>query len=111
MERAWYLSLDTTYIPDDLVHDLGNLDGVGRRAGAAGADGVDALARVGDMALVVDAVEILAIPAGGERDDGADAADAESLWQRLRVRGSAVEVPVIARLGHAAVADLWRDLG
>lgn len=48
-------------VPHDLVHDLGQLDGVASRAGAASV-GAEALA-VGDVRLVVHAVEIDAVPA------------------------------------------------
>lgn len=48
------------HVPHDLVHDLGELDGV---AGGAGAAAGGAAAAVGDVALVVVAVEVDAVPA------------------------------------------------
>lgn len=54
-------------IPHELVHDLRELDGMGRRARAATIS-TSALA-ISDVSLMIWRVEILAIPAGGE-DDG-----------------------------------------
>jgi hypothetical protein len=51
------------YVPHDLVHDLGQLGGVGRWACAA-AGGAGALA-ICDVRLVVGRVEVLAVPAAG----------------------------------------------
>ena len=62
--------------------------------------------RVGDMALVVRAVGVLAVPARREGDDGPDAADAGGLGQRRPVGRAAVDVAVVALVGHAAVAHL-----
>ena len=56
------------HVPHELVHDLGELDGVRSRAAAATV-GTAVAARVGDVGLVVGGVEVLAVPAGGE-DDG-----------------------------------------
>lgn len=58
------------------------------------------------MAHVVCAVRVLSIPARGESDDGPDAADTEARGQGLGIWSRAVEVPVISRRRHAAVAHL-----
>ena len=51
-------------VPDHLVHELGNADGVGGGAGTAQAEEVGGTGgRVGDVVLVVGAVEVLAVPA------------------------------------------------
>ena len=48
-------------LPHNLVHDLGDLDGVGGGAGAARLEGAGR--GVGNVALVVGAVEVDAVPA------------------------------------------------
>lgn len=53
-------------VPHELVHDLGELDGVSRGAGTAAVSAVSLA--VGDVALVVGAVEVLAVPAA--KNDG-----------------------------------------
>ena len=58
------------------------------------------------MAHVVGAVRVLPIPARGKSDDRPDAADAEPGGQSLAVWGCAVEVEIVPRCWHAAVANL-----
>ena len=50
-------------VPHELVHDLGQLDGVAGRASTTAGSTITA---VGDVALVVGAVEVLTIPAAKE---------------------------------------------
>ena len=93
-------------VPHDLVHDLGELDGMGRGAGTA-AIGTSTTA-VGDVAPVVGRVEVLAIPAGGEDKGLADHLAAEIHGDLntvpARARGTSYKVVVVCR-GPASVAD------
>jgi hypothetical protein len=80
------LVVEGSGVPDDLVHQLGDPDGVRRRAVSAQAKEVGGAARgVGDVRPVVGAVEILAVPAGGEVDVGADTTLADILGQMLGI--------------------------
>lgn len=81
---------------------------MGRRAGPLRADPVvrSVCEWVRNVAHVVHAVRVLAIPARGEGDDRPDSADTEPRGQELTVRGGAVEVVVVPRGRHAAVAHL-----
>ena len=54
------------HVPHELEHDLGQLDGVALRAVAATRGAAEAAGAVGDVRLVVDAVEVLAVPAAVE---------------------------------------------
>jgi hypothetical protein len=54
------------YVPHELVHDLGQLDGVSRRAGTTSRG---TRAAIGDVGLVVGCVEVLAVPASNS-DNG-----------------------------------------
>lgn len=68
-----------------------------------------ALQRIRDMALMVRAVQINAIPAGRERNDAPDATRAELGGQRHAVGGRAVQVVIIPGRGHAPMAHLRVD--
>jgi len=63
------------------------------------------------MAHMVRTVRVLSVPAGGERDDGTDAAGTHLVRQGLAVGGAAVDVAIVASSGHAAVADLASGAG
>lgn len=53
-------------VPHELEHDLGKLDGVGSGAVAATGGTTEATGSVGDVGLVVDGVEVLAVPAANQ---------------------------------------------
>lgn len=60
-------------IPDNLVHQLGNADRVGGRAVATKTQESGGTADgIGNVVLVVGAVQVLSIPAGREVDVGTD---------------------------------------
>jgi len=65
--------------------------------------------RIRNVALVVGAVQIDAIPAGRERNDAPNPSGAELLGQGHAIGSSAVQVPVVPGLGHAAVAHFRVD--
>src|SRR4051812_15163763 len=85
------LAVKLARVEDDLVHDLRDLDWVGGRTGAAALE--RARGRVRDVALVVRAVRVLAVPARREGDGHAPAAAAggrgEALDVGSRARGAA----------------------
>lgn len=60
------LVVELSGVPDHLVHQLGDADGVGRWARASETEEVRGAGRgVGDVVLVVGGVEVLSIPAAG----------------------------------------------
>ena len=66
-------------VPDDLVEELRSGDRVGGWALAVGLEGAGL--GVGHVAHVVGRIQVLAIPAGGELDDGHDALLARGLGE------------------------------
>lgn len=95
----------------DLVHDLGDADGVGGRALVAGERGV--ARSVGYVGLVIRAVEVLAIPAGGEDDGGTDggaAGGGEAREVRSAARRAGATTSTLG-LGETAMADTGRLAG
>lgn len=91
--QVWVVKL--AGVPNDLVHELREADGVGGGAGAAGLEGAGS--RVGDVGAVVGAVDVHAVPARRERDGRADPAVAHRRRQRRCV---------LSRAGRAAERHL-----
>jgi len=60
------------------------------------------------MAHMIWRIRILPVPTGRESDNGADAADARFLGEGFGIGTAAVDVSVVARLGHASMANLAR---
>jgi hypothetical protein len=96
-------------VPHELVHDLRQLGGVGRWASTTTAS-AGTLA-VGDVALVIGGVQVLAVPAGGEDDGLADKlalgvfGNGNSIGATAR---STADEGVLAGCGPAAMADVSR---
>lgn len=76
------LVVERRRIPDNLEHELGDLDGVGRRASGAGREEVGgAGGGIGNMILMVGAVEVDAVPAS--TDFVSDQIVGRGEWGRL----------------------------
>jgi hypothetical protein len=105
------LVVELARVEHDLVHDLRDLDGVGGRARASALKG--AAGRVGDVALVVRAVRVLAVPAGREGDRDAPPATAGRLGKALGVaaRAGGAAEGVLLHVGLAPEAQARRYLG
>lgn len=87
-------------IPHNFVHDLGNGNGVSRRA----VRGAEATAvGVGNVGLVIRRVEIDTIPAGREDDGSTDTSGAELGWELARVLG--ITRSETLAVSEAAMAD------
>jgi len=103
------LAREMLRLPSHLVHDLRNRDGMAGRTGSRGSHIIGFRSRsIGHMAHMIWRIRILAIPTGREGDDGADAADARFLGEGLGIGTAAVDVSVVARLGHASMTNLAR---
>ena len=113
ISRPLSLVVKLDSIPYDLVHELGDAHGVGRRTvSAQGEEGGGAGGRVGDVVLVVGRVVVLAVPAGWEgHGDTPAAATGSSREARdvLARAGSAAEWALL-HVGLAAEADPTRHL-
>ena len=103
------LVVELARVVHDLVHDLRDLDGVAGGAGAAALKG--AAGRVGDVAPVVGAVNVLAVPAGGEGHGHAPAAAAGALGESLGVgpRAGRAAEGLLLHVVLAAEAELLGD--
>ena len=104
------LVIELARVIHDLVHDLGDLDGMGRRAGAAALKGTRG--RVRDVRLVVWAVDVLAVPARREGHGHAPAAAAGRLGEGLGVgaRAGCAAERALLHVGLAPEAQPGRDL-
>jgi len=105
------LVVELARVVHDLVHDLGDLDGMRGRAGATALEA--ARGWVGNVRLVVGAVSVLAIPAGREGDRDTPAAAARRLGEVLGVgaRAGGATKGALLHVGLAAEAEALGDLG
>ncbi|KAK5634940.1 hypothetical protein RRF57_010651 [Xylaria bambusicola] len=83
VSRPLGLVVELARVKHDFVHDLGNLDRVGRGAGTAALEGAGR--RIRDVTLVVGRVQVLTVPARREVDRHAPAAAAWVLGEGLGV--------------------------
>lgn len=99
------LVVELSGVPDDLVHELRDSDGVGGRARTSQAQEVGrAGRRVGDVVLVVGAVQVLAIPASREENVGSDTSSAHLVRQSLRV-----DTMIMIIVSHHELSPLERE--
>lgn len=104
------LVVELAGVEHDLVHDLGDLDGVGGGASTAGLKGTGG--RVGDVVLVVGRVGVLSVPAGWEGHSDTPAAAAGRSGEArdvLACAGGAAEGGLL-HVGLAAEAKTTRHL-
>lgn len=107
MTRKSWTRKGKTHVPNDLVHDLRYVDGMALGAGTCWTDIVGFGPHgIGNVTLMVRAVQILAVPTGRKGDDRTYAADTGLRRKCLGVRASTIDIAIVSFRRHTAMAHL-----